>query len=308
MQKKYLIVDKKQRVKIESTHSYTLTRLKEEAEKNGDLCDIVYLEDILFSKVNNYEKSSFPRDISEYSHAIIRGHNNQEQYRNKKALLGFLRATNPTIKIQNEKAYDKFATYSKLEQLSVFLNNSIATPKTYYPKSPAESNEEIMKNCGFSFPIIAKHIYGENRLETSQETGQLTAKKNIFLIKQIEDFGQLNPLQDYFFQEFIPSGKDFRAYVKNNQVIAMWQRQATTSFITVSQGLYSFVENPSSQLVEISKKVAKAIESDFVAVDIMEKDGKPLVLEVNLNPGIKAFETKVLGHSINLARVILESF
>jgi len=291
MSKNYLIIDKKQRIEIEGEYSYALTRLKEEIIKAGNRCDIAYYEDILFNSVNNSYTIFNNKTLSDYSHLILRGHCNQEQYKLKKNLIKFIRDHKIPITILNEKAYDKFETYSKPEQLFIFMNNSVAIPKTWYKP------EEISQ-----FPIVAKHIFGENQMIDGK------IKKNIYLINSKEELDQFDQKEMYFFQEFIPTGKDIRVYMKKNNFLAAWSRTATENFITVNKGIYTLLEEQSASIIVVSKKVAEILESDFIAIDLMEKDGQPVVLEVNLNPGFKAFETKVTGHNINIAKEILESF
>ena len=59
----------------------------------------------------------------------------------------------------------------------------------------------------------------------------------------------------------------------------------------------------------LAEDVAKKLEADFVAVDIINKDNKPYILEISLNPGFHAYENKCQnGEPANIAKAIIESF
>ena len=65
---------------------------------------------------------------------------------------------------------------------------------------------------------------------------------------------------------------------------------------------------PEKKDADLVKKVAKAFKADFMAVDIMYKDGKPFLQEISLHPGFKAYETKIEGDATNIAETIIEAF
>ena len=111
-----------------------------------------------------------------------------------------------------------------------------------------------------------------------------------------------------FIQEYSDSGEDMRIFVKLGKVIAGWRRRATESFMTVSKGEYLRDDNPEESITEFAENVARILESDFVAADIMMMKDKPLLQEISLHPGFKAYETKTGDNPVNIAQNILTAF
>ncbi len=59
----------------------------------------------------------------------------------------------------------------------------------------------------------------------------------------------------------------------------------------------------------MAEKVAKVFKADFIAVDFMsDKDGNMLLQEISLHPGFKAYENKIEGEPVNIAKAIIEAF
>jgi glutathione synthase/RimK-type ligase-like ATP-grasp enzyme len=78
--------------------------------------------------------------------------------------------------------------------------------------------------------------------------------------------------------------------------------------MTVSNGIYSMYHNPEYGVKNLARNVAQTLEADFIAVDIMEMNGKPLLQEISLHPGFKAYETKIKGEPVNIAEAIITAF
>jgi hypothetical protein len=219
------------------------------------------------------------------------------------------------IKLQNSEFINILPHYSKIYQAFICSQNDIPFFDTYYKSDGQYSLEDpIISNEIISDKYILKHFTGENDLRMID--GKEKIKKNIYMIEKPEDFKQENLVDknsaDFFIQEFIAIGEDYRIYMKKDKFIGGWKRKATESFITVNKGEYTNYNNPTSGVLEICEKTAKAFRSDFMAIDLMMKDSKPYILEVNMNPGFKAYETKVPGEigvdKANIAKEIVESF
>jgi glutathione synthase/RimK-type ligase-like ATP-grasp enzyme len=99
-----------------------------------------------------------------------------------------------------------------------------------------------------------------------------------------------------------------RLFVKQGKVIAGWKRHASQGFMTVSHGIYSMYNIPDQQEKILAENVARIFEADFIAVDIMDMRGEPLLQEISLHPGFKAYETKIEGEPINIAEAIITAF
>ncbi len=78
--------------------------------------------------------------------------------------------------------------------------------------------------------------------------------------------------------------------------------------MTVNKGIYSMYNNPEDRYKNLAQNVARILEADFIAVDIMDMRGEPLLQEISLHPGFNAYETKIKGEPINIAEAIITAF
>jgi len=331
MNYKFLIIDKQPRIGDSNKTPYAIERLQEEITKLGHTSDYVYNHEIsIDQKDGNYSIFVRNEDITSYTHIIMRGHFSREEYEIKRLIVEHIENFNKKnpekqIKIQNSDFIKIMHNYSKLTQALIFSQNDIPYLHSFYR---ADGNYDDYQSIFNNKTVLAKHVSGENDLrpktnisdtntsESNLEPSDATVKKNIYMINKVEDFAQENlnkkELKDFFLQEFTDIGEDLRLFVKGDKLISGWVRKATRSFITVDKGEYSLLTNPEDRLIELAKKCGTAFKSDFMAIDVIYKDDKPYVLEVNMNPGFKAYETKIEpkdGYEIiNIAKEMILSF
>lgn len=310
----YLILDKRQRVETKGKYSYVLTRLIEEMEAMGISYTIAYNEEIEIEMTGEGTKiyvQGVP--IENFSHIFFRGMRLDKplEYETRRIIADYidqynLNSPQSPIRIQNINSIKKLDYYDKIAVTYLCVKNSIGIINTYY--RPGISKD--VKHEKIQYPSIIKQYAGENDIRNID--GKDTIKKNVYLLNTHEDLNQEylkdKNLDEYILQEFIQSGEDFRVFVSRGTALAGFSRRATKNFITVSSGEYSKVDlNERNDLKTFAEKVAKVFEADFMAVDMMMKDGQPVLQEISFNPGLKAFETKTDGEFINMAKVILES-
>jgi hypothetical protein len=321
MNNKYLIIDKPSRVELKDGIPYAIAQLTNQIEANGDTWEFALNTEISL-KVVDEAFQIFVKNIpiESYTHIMLRGHHSRRDYEIKQMIVEYIESYNKThkesnIKVHNAQFIKTLPHYTKMYQAMVCAQNQIPYLNTYYKSAGNYNvNELVDKGDIKTDKVIMKHYTGKNDLRWID--GKQKIKKNIFMIEKAEDFNQENfkkkDKSAFFMQEFIPIGEDFRIFMKGDKYIGGWKRKATTSFITVDKGEYSNYNNPSKEILDLSKRTAKAFKSDFVAIDIIEKDGKPYVLEVNMNPGFKAYENKVEGtigvDKADIAKEIIESF
>ncbi len=106
-------------------------------------------------------------------------------------------------------------------------------------------------------------------------------------------------------EEFLPNpGEDIRLFVIGDVVHAAAKRVASKDDIRSNihaGGKYEKFE-PDEKMKKIAVNAAKAIGADICGVDIIVSDGKPYVIECNMNPGF--YITKITG--INLFKRITD--
>ena len=314
---KYLIIDKRQRVEVETMGEIPTgsARLVEELGKRNIEYDFVYNDQLefLFSD-GKIQIRANDKDILEYTHIIFRGHSldSEKEYHFKRYIIDYVdeyNETNPEKKIlvQNSEAIKRFPYYNKIAIAMLCHKHNLPHFNTYFRSDGEYSKERGMLN---EYPLIMKEYTGKNRLEIID--GKEKVKKNVFKLDSQEDIKQEN-LKDqdptnFFIQEFSDSGEDYRIFVKLGKVIGGWKRKASEGIMTVLRGEYEMYNEPNEEIREIAEKMANVLNADFMAVDFMYIHDKPHIQEISFHPGYKAYENKIEGKPVNIAEAIITSF
>lgn len=128
------------------------------------------------------------------------------------------------------------------------------------------------------------------------------AGKGVVLVNNKE---QMDSILDaiHLFEEFICTQKfvngknyDIRCYVIGDYIIAVKRKCKKGEWrANVSRGGSACLINPTPEVLSIAKNVAKILNMDICAVDLMEYKNKWVVIEVNFMPG--PFK-KFLGNTV----------
>ncbi|KKR06396.1 MAG: hypothetical protein UT34_C0001G0436 [candidate division WS6 bacterium GW2011_GWF2_39_15] len=312
---KYLVLDKRQRIEISSKYGYVLTRIAEELEKKNLDYVIAYNDEITIDFINNAITITVQgQNITDFTHIMFRGMRLDKplEYETRRLIVDYIEEYNTSnpgkkIEIQNSEAIKALIFYDKIWISKICTQNNIPMIDTHYKANGRYNVEQLP----FEYPAIIKQYAGENDLRVID--GKEKIKKNVYLLESPNDYQQEflkdKNLDEYIVQEFIPTGEDFRVFVKKGSAIAGFSRKSTKTFLTVNSGEYTKLDmNKRKDLKEFSERVAQVFNADFIAVDVMMKNEKPVLQEISFNPGFKAFETKTDGEFINLAKEIIEAF
>lgn len=313
----YLIIDKRQRVETgnEDKISTANLRLIEELDKKGIPTTLAYIDELEFEFLNGETLiKAKGEDIKKYSHIIFRGHtlHNEMEYHFKRYIIDYIdqyNIDNPDKKIlvQNSEAIKRLPYYNKIALAMFCSKYNIPYFNTYFR---TDGNYLAQRDMLNEYPLIMKEYSGANRVQIID--GEEKIKKNVFKIDNTDGYKQeyLNELDHsrFFIQEFSNAGKDMRIFVKLGKVVAGWERESTEGFMTVKGGKYSSYNEPAGEIKEIAEKVAQLLSADFIAVDFMYMNDKPLLQEISYHPGFKAYETKTEGEHINIAEEIITAF
>ena len=206
---------------------------------------------------------------------------------------------------QNIETLKLLPYYDKLYVYNLCIENNLPTIPSYYKTSGDYLGI-------LPYPFIIKDVTGENDVVVIE--GKEKIKKNVYLIEKEEDLKQERligkNLTKYYAQKFLTSGEDFRVFVAKGAVIGGFRRKATEGFFTVKRGVYTFFDKENNpEMVELAQRAARVFKADFIAIDIMrDENNKPLIQEISLNPGFKAYETKIGEGFVNIAKAIIETF
>jgi len=120
------------------------------------------------------------------------------------------------------------------------------------------------------------------------------AGKGVVLIK---DKGQMNSVLDavHLFEQFISTqkfvrskhpGTDIRCYIIGDQVIAVKRISKKGDWRSnLSRGGTAKLVDLTPQMLETAKKSAEILDMDICAVDLMDSNGKWVIIEANFMPG-----------------------
>jgi D-alanine-D-alanine ligase len=132
--------------------------------------------------------------------------------------------------------------------------------------------------------------------------------QDINIVTDVRQIAVLN-LKEYIFEKYV-TGKEMRYLILNGKVIAVHQSEYGTS-VAADRDLerLSFAQSEwDEELTNLALRVAQIFRLKFAAVDfLIDKGGKPYVLEVNTSPGLKWFHSPSSGPSVDVATMFLEA-
>ena len=169
--------------------------------------------------------------------------------------------------------HDKVLSHIQMQR------HKVPMPKTHLTSS-VKAAKEILK--GMNYPIIMKLPRG------TQGKGVMFAESYASASSLLDTLEALR--QPVMIQEFIDTnGEDIRAIVVGDKVVAAMRRKAQSgeSRSNIHAGGGAEPITIDSKTAAIAIKAAQSIGADICGVDILESARGPVVLEVNLSPGLQ---------------------
>lgn len=186
---------------------------------------------------------------------------------------------------------------NKISRKVLLSQNNLPTPKFSIIRDPQVVKIEAEK---IGFPLIIKTPNG------SCGRGVFLAE-NLPTVFPIVDYLTINQKIPVILEEFIheAQGKDIRAFVVGNRVVAAMEREAKIG--DIRSNIHAGGTGHVVELTDVEKKLAiqaaQAINLQIAVVDIIRSNRGPLILEVNARPGFEGLE-KATG--IDVAAAIIE--
>ncbi|HLD06377.1 MAG TPA: RimK family alpha-L-glutamate ligase [Candidatus Nanoarchaeia archaeon] len=189
--------------------------------------------------------------------------------------------------------HDKLLTQLKLEQ------SGIPMPRTYLAATPAAAHRILER---ITYPAVMKFPEG------TQGKGVMFADSYASASSILDALDALK--QPFIIQEYIESGgMDTRVIVVGDKVAACMRRKAKSGEMRANvhaggKGKKCAIDYETGR---IAVNAAKAIGADICAVDILDSAKGPLVIEVNLSPGLQGI-TEATGIDVadQIARYLFE--
>jgi len=186
---------------------------------------------------------------------------------------------------------------NKFSAIQVLQKHGIPTPKTRAALTPKAAMRSIRK---MKKPVVIKLLSG------SHGKGVMKISSNDEAESVIDALWVLGEI--IYFQEYIETnGKDIRALVIGDEVAAAMQRTARQGDFrsNLSRGGKGTRIVLEEKVEKLALRSAKAVGAEFAGIDIVV-DGKPKVLEVNINPGLKISRITKVDIADRIARYVAE--
>jgi ribosomal protein S6--L-glutamate ligase len=164
---------------------------------------------------------------------------------------------------------------------------------TTYLASSTDAAKKLLKKV--NYPIIMKFPHG------THGKGVMFADSFESASSMMDALAVLN--QPFLIQEYVETGGvDTRAIVVGNKVVAAMRRKAIQGEkrANIHAGAKGEPAELDAQTRKIALQTARAIGMDIGAIDLLEGSRGPMVIEVNLSPGLqgitKATKIDVADH------------
>ena len=173
----------------------------------------------------------------------------------------------------------------KLRSLQILSRHSIGIPRTTFVRDKKDVLPAIERVGGA--PVVIKLIEG------TQGIGVLLAES----VKQAESIIELlqSQKQNVLIQKFVAEskGKDIRAFVVGDQVVAAMRRVAQGQEFrsNVHRGGVAQPVELDEQYKETAVRCAQILGLRVAGVDMLEGKTGPQVMEVNSSPGLEGIES-----------------
>ncbi|MBN9606580.1 MAG: RimK family alpha-L-glutamate ligase [Actinomycetales bacterium] len=185
----------------------------------------------------------------------------------------------------------------KLRALQILSRHDIAMPPTAFVRNRADVRPAIEAVGGA--PVVIK------LLEGTQGIGVILAPQAKVAEAIIETLHSTN--QNVLIQKFIAEsrGKDIRALVVGDRVVAAMRRQAVGDEFRSNVHRGGTVERValSAEYERVAVRSAQIMGLRVAGVDMLESDEGPLVMEVNSTPGLQGIE---LATGLDVAGAIID--
>jgi ribosomal protein S6--L-glutamate ligase len=186
---------------------------------------------------------------------------------------------------------------NKFSAIQVLQKHGIPTPRTRLALTPKAAMKSIrtMKK-----PVIIKLLSG------SRGKGVMKLSSNQEAESVMDALWALN--QMLYFQEYVETqGKDIRAFVVGDEVVAAMERIARPGEFrsNIDRGGKGVKIELDSKLEKLALRSTKVIGAEVAGVDIAV-DGKPKVIEVNTNPGLEISRITGVDVADRIAKYIAE--
>lgn len=262
-------------------------------KKKVDLIPIQYNDLILRQKGDDFEIFYQEKPLSEFDLFYFRAIGTANEW----ASLLMLYAKNKKIPIVDEYLIDLgLEKRAKSVGGAILAKNGVNYPQTSFAASKEALLVEAEK---FKYPFVLKISKGGRR-----GLGTLLIKDRQVLERVIK--GRLEK-GGFLLQEYIPNNGDYRLMVIGYQVLGGFKRQRKEEKLVLNRslGASESLKTIPKAVKEEAEKACEALKVEIASVDMVidERNGKPIIIEVNEAPQFSVFERRT---GINVAEKVVD--
>ncbi len=182
---------------------------------------------------------------------------------------------------------------NKHRSLALLAKHGLKVPYTVV----TENVNEAVDRLNYEKGVVVKPLFGSKGL------GSTLIKDKDFAWRIYADLRFMKHV--LYIQEYIEhGGRDIRAFVVGNQVVAAMYRERLGFWKTnISRGAKPVPYKPTADVEELAIRAAKILGCDVAGVDILDVKGEKFIIEVNSQPGWKGIQTVT---KVDIAKKIID--
>ena len=185
----------------------------------------------------------------------------------------------------------------KMRSLQILSEAGLKVPTTVLCRSSRGIKPALQAVGGM--PVVIKILKG------TQGVGVMLVHTHISLASVLDTLNALE--EDVILQQFLRegAGRDYRAFVIGNQVVAAMMRTAPEGEFrsNIHRGGEGRLVKLPPTYIRAAVKAAQVLGLKVAGVDLMESETGPMIIEVNSSPGFEGIE-KATG--LNIAGAIMK--
>lgn len=253
----------------------------------GHTADIILIPKLSFQNTgNDFRISTIDKDMADFDIVILRSFTKNTLL--ARMLVKYLIEKN-TVVIDEVIGTRDFG--GKVFQAQCFAEHALAHPQTFHSLD-ATLFEEWLKVV--KLPVIAKPVFGQKGIgiEKLEDAEKALSFFEIYC-------------KEYLFQEYVPITYDTRVFIVGDIVLGAIRRNVIKGDFRSNVSLGAYVESieVSLEIKTLALQAKKALGYEIAGVDIIEHQGKIMVLEVNDTPQWQGFKKST---GINPAHFIIK--
>ncbi len=181
----------------------------------------------------------------------------------------------------------------KYDILTIMEEKGIPVPRTVTTESVNEALKAFKELGG---DVVVKPLFGSRGIGATRINDLEVASTAFRAIKFYHGV--------IYLQEFISHGfSDIRAFVVGDRVVAAMRRVASNWKTNYSQGAKPLEMRLEKPMEDLAVKSARSIDCKIAGVDILESSSRPVVVEVNSQPGWRGLQSVT---NVNIADEIVD--